>query len=235
MRARAAGAVWAAAVALGGLTGAYALPDVGAHAPPTAPSTASATPSPSPSPTRRLTEDDLLSVRSFADESVAVVDESDGKVTRDVDATSCVDDDVHKTGTLKKFTGYDVTLEGFWTQTDTGDGARQQVAAAADADEARKSVTRLVVAMESCQEATPGHVVLGLASTVTYSPTRSATWVGRFTEEQNTTGRAPKDAQPCGGTVLARNGARFTAVNVYMCLDGAQLAGLAESASERLG
>lgn len=267
MRSRTAGAVWAAALALGGLTGAYVLPAGGlpgslpstpstpsvtgpttqtgaptttpAPAPPRSepPSTTpTATPSPAPSPPRRITEDDLLSVRSFADQSVSVSYESrHGETDRTQDATSCVDDDVHKTGTLKKTTGYDPALAGIWVQTDIGDETRQLVATADDPAAAEKSVARLVAALAVCQEAEPGHYVLGAATTENFSSTRSATWVGFYPDEQNTTGRAPDGVEPCGGTLLARNGSRFTAVTVSMCLDGSQLAGLAAAASKRLG
>lgn len=244
MRPRTAAAVWGAAVVLGGAGGLLVpLADPGAVPSPapaprraTPTSTPSQSPSPSPSPSERLAEGDLLSVRSFADESVPVTYESQhGTADRTIDATSCVDDDVHQTGTLKKLTGHDPVLEGDWTQTDTGNQARQLVGVADDPADAAESVARLVGAMTSCQEAPPGHYVLGSASTESFSSTRSATWVGFYPADQNTSGRAPEGVEPCGGTVLARNGARFTTVTVSMCLDGPQLAGLARSASERLG
>lgn len=250
MRSVHAGLVCVAAVGLGGLTGAYVLPAESPSSPtpsssvatptasptPTPSPTASASPSPAPSPTERLSESDLLSVGSFADQSVSVDYESQhGQVDRTGDATSCVDDDVHKTGTLKKLSGYDPVLEGDWVQTGVGDEARQLVAVADDPAGAERSIGRLLASLQECQQAKPGHYVLGPASTENFSSTRSATWVGFYAAGQNTTGRAPEGVEPCGGTLLARNGARFTSVIVFMCLDQTQLAGLAAAASERLG
>ena len=256
MRSVPAGLVCVAAIGLGSLTGAYVLPGAGGVDTPASPSTTaapnrpptSATPTPtagptpsvspstSPPATRAPSESDLLSVRSFADQSVEVAYLSQhGKADRTGDATSCVDDDVHQTATLKKITGYDPVLEGDWAQTDVGDEARQLVAVAEDAAGAETSVARLLAAMTTCQKAEPGHVVLGPATTENFSSTRSASWVGFYADEQNTTGRAPEGVEPCGGTLLARNGARFTTVIVFMCLDSTQLAGLAAAASERLG
>lgn len=195
---------------------------------------ASASPSPSPSqppPTRA----DLLSVRSFAQVLTAVVDASPAKPDRSIDATSCVSDDVHATATLKKITGHDPVLEGDWQEVDDGTTNRQLVAVADDEEDARESVTRLAISMQACEEATPGHFVVGQPSTHNFSPTRSGTSVGYYPDSLNRSGRAPTDVEPCGGTVLARNGTRFTTVVVDSCLDGAQLAELADTASERLG
>ena len=194
----------------------------------------SASPSPSPSqppPTRA----DLLSVRSFAQVLTPVVDASPAKPDRTIDATSCVSDDVHATSTLEKITGHEPVLEGDWQEVDDGTTNRQLVAVADDDEDARESVTRLAISMQACEEATPGHFVVGQPSTQNYSPTRSATSVGYYPDALNRSGRAPTDAEPCGGTLLARNGTRFTSVVVSSCLDGAQLAQLADTASERLG
>ncbi|GAB2589431.1 hypothetical protein GCM10009593_30770 [Microlunatus antarcticus] len=240
-----------AAVGLGGLTGTYVLPDASpartAPVPstsvvtpttrPTATPSPSLTPSPSPSPAKRLTESDLLSVRSFADQSVAVTSyPQGGKTDPSMDATLCVADDPHAgKRTLHDLTGHDPTLQGYWTETDDGYAAGQLASTADDPADAEDSVTALVAAQRPCLAAKPGHWVLGPARTADFSSTRSATWFGYFPDEQNTEGRAPDDVEPCGGTLVARNGARFTVVNVRMCLDEGQLAGLSEAASERLG
>lgn len=254
--------VCAAALGLGSLTGAYVLPAGSSGAPAATPTSAASTASPaqvpigptpsrtptpsvtpnptpssSPSPAKRLSEDDLLSVGSFADQSVSVTSFPQGtRVDRSADATLCVSDDAHAgKRTLRDITGHDPLLQGYWTQDDDGYAAGQLLAEAEDPAGAEASVARLVAAQQRCLEAAPGHWVLGAPRTADFSSTRSATWFGFFPDEQNTSGRAPDDVEPCGGTLLARNGARFTVVNVRMCLDGTQLSGLAAAASERLG
>lgn len=235
---------WIAAIVLGVTVGHFALPDrASVQLPWDADGNSSATPEPS-SPEREPTaytkeppgNSDLVSVKAFQRAGFAVkVYPQNGNTSPDTAATACTDERTTGARTLADVTGYDPELLGTWEGKNEDGTADQAVAMADSPASARSATDRLLAAERTCQHEPSSHWVRGAAHQQLLADGVWTSWLGTYPGKDNTDGQAPADTEPCGGVVIARNGLRFTVLEVYFCTDSEQLGILAEAAAKRLG
>jgi hypothetical protein len=242
--------VAAAAVVLGTLTGAYLLPGAGPAAPSTPVSSrpASIAPTPSPSPTSPsparstgggsgpVDEGNLLRVSDFRAAGLDVTSyPQNGNTAPTSSLTSCTDERKVGARTLADLTGRSPAVMGTWDERRTTDTALEVVAVAESPAQAATDVRQLVAAQTLCQDEPARHWVYGDVRSEDVGPNASASWLGLYPGEQNTTGRAPAGRPPCGGVVVARSGTHHAVLEVFLCADADQLAALARASAHRLG
>lgn len=246
MRKSAAVVSWVVAAALGLGTGHYLLPDRSTVQLPwsqaSSPGGDASTPAPPPEaePTdyakKPPTDNDLVSVKAFKRAGYEVkVYPQNGNTSPDTAATACTESRTVGARTLGDVTGYDPAVLGTWDGKSSDETADQTIAMAGSPAEAKTATERLLAAETTCQHETPGHWLRGAAHQEVLAPGVWAAWLGTYAGDLNTTGQAPADTEPCGGVIFARNGQRFSVLEVYFCTDERQLQTLAEAAAKRLG
>ncbi|MFJ6085724.1 hypothetical protein ACIQI8_30475 [Streptomyces sp. NPDC092369] len=248
MRTRTIAVILTAAVGLGLLTGRFVLPPrsapggssptTGAAA--TAPGTRAAAPKPAGGP---VTNGNLLTADAFAKAGVSrrihVRDRvGDGRYAN---AACAGEKTLGETlgGPGAHFRGF-VTTE----DTDADDPTlaldiRDQVAreVAADAGSpalARNYAQRLLLEEVPCQTEPATHWVYGPTRTIDVAAGITASWLGSYAGELNTTGAAPRGKEPCGGFAVLRSGSHYGVLEVDACLDTAAMTRIVRAAVTRL-
>lgn len=248
MRARTIAAILAVAIGLGLLTGRFVLParsDPAAPAvPPGATGSSPGGGSPAPRPASGpMTARHLLAAAEFRTAGftrrVYVRDRvGDGNYAN----AACVGE-----RTLEQtLGGKDAHFRGFVTtkETDSGDptlarNIKDQVAreVAADAGSpalARNFAERLLLEEVPCQQEPATHWVYGPTHTIGVAPGITASWMGMYDGDLNTTGAAPRGKEPCGGIAVLRNGSHYGVLEVDACLGTAATTRIVRAAVTRL-
>ncbi|MEU5918333.1 hypothetical protein [Streptomyces sp. NPDC047141] len=119
-----------------------------------------------------------------------------------------------------------------------GDGADQvarEVAAEARSPSlAQNFADRLLLEQVPCQEETPGHWVYGKTTTLRLAPDVTASWMGSYDGNLNTTGTAPEGKEPCGGVAVLRSGSHWGVLEVSACLGTAAMNRVVRTALSQL-
>ncbi|RAG80700.1 hypothetical protein DN069_36770 [Streptacidiphilus pinicola] len=245
MRARAVVAVLVAAAVLGVLTGRFVLP---APSPaPTAPTAPTAAPSRSVTgskpATGPVTERNLLAATAFAGVGVTghlyVRDRfGDGVYAN---AACAGEKTLGQTlgGPGAHFRGLMTSPAASADDTTVAVGHSAQVAreVAADAGTpalAQNFAERLVLEEVPCQDEPPGHWVYGPTHTLDLTPDVSASWMGIYQGDLNTTGTAPAGREPCGGISFLRSGSHYAILEVDACLGTEAMTALVRTAVSQL-
>ncbi len=121
-----------------------------------------------------------------------------------------------------------------WT-TSIGDQVAREVAAAALSPTLSQNFTeRLLLEEVPCQDEPPGHWVYGPTHTLDVAPGVTASWMGTYDGDLNTTGSAPRDKEPCGGLAFLRSGSHYGVLEVDACLDTAAMTRIVRAAVSQL-
>ncbi|MFJ8431688.1 hypothetical protein ACIQ9P_10320 [Kitasatospora sp. NPDC094019] len=112
--------------------------------------------------------------------------------------------------------------------------AREVAAEASSPSRAQNLAERLLLEEASCQEAAPGHWVYGRTMTVRLGPAVSASWMGTYRGDLNTTGTAPEGKEPCGGIAVLRSGTHYAVLEVDACLGTAAMDRVVRTALSQL-
>ncbi|MGW1175189.1 hypothetical protein ACWD4P_15880 [Kitasatospora sp. NPDC002543] len=99
---------------------------------------------------------------------------------------------------------------------------------------AQNFADRLLLEEVPCQEAVPGHWVYGPTTTVRLAPDVTASWMGTYRGDLNTTGRAPEGTEPCGGIAVLRSGNHYAVLEVDACLGTATMDRVVRTALSQL-
>ncbi|MFC1408730.1 hypothetical protein ACEZDG_05490 [Streptacidiphilus sp. N1-1] len=243
MRTRSIIVILSMAVGLGLLTGRFVLPARSAAAAPP-PSATSAATSPAVSPAAGpMTVQHLLTAAEFRDVGITrhiyVQDRvGDGRYSN----PACTGE---KT-LLQTLGGPRAYFRGLMTSkgTDADDptlavNAADQVAreVAADADSpaaAQNFAERLLLEEVPCQTEPATHWVYGPTHTINVAPGITASWMGSYTGDQNTTGTAPAGKEPCGGIAILRNGSHYGILEIDACLGTAAMTRIVRAAVTQL-
>ncbi|MFC8348540.1 hypothetical protein [Streptomyces sp. NPDC057280] len=248
MRRRTFLVILAVAAVLGLLTGRFALPPPSALATPAVTPGASASSpgngSPPPEPASGpLTERHLLTAADFKkvglSERIHVRDRvGDGNYAN----VACTGE-----RTLGETLGsYDAHFRGLVTSKDTGSDdpttaahigdqvAREVADDAGSRALARNFAERLLLEEVPCQSEPATHWVYGPTHTIDVAADITASWMGAYAGELNTTGTAPRGKEPCGGIAVLRNGSHYGVLEVQACLDTAAMTRIVRAAVTRL-
>ncbi|MGW2785391.1 hypothetical protein ACWC3X_29760 [Streptomyces populi] len=245
MRARTIVVILATAAVLGLLTGRFVLPARSAPtAPPGAAPSSPGSGSPAPKPADGpVTDRHLLTAAEFEKvgftRRIRVRDRvGDGHYANAACAgektleQTLGEEDAHFRGlvTTGETDDSDPTLA-----VDTEDQVAREVAADARSPAlARNYAQRLLLEEVPCQEATPSHWVYGPTHTIDVAAGITASWLGSYDGDLNTTGTAPRGKEPCGGIAILRNGSHYGVLEVYTCLDTAAMTRVVRAAVTRL-
>ncbi|MFJ9626230.1 hypothetical protein ACIRU8_00895 [Streptomyces sp. NPDC101175] len=112
--------------------------------------------------------------------------------------------------------------------------AREVVADAESPALARNFAQRLLLEEAACQTEPVGHWVYGPTHTIDVAPGISASWLGSYAGDLNTTGSAPRGRESCGGIAVLRSGSHYGVLEVDACLDTAAMTRLVRTAVTRL-
>ncbi|MFJ7909714.1 hypothetical protein [Kitasatospora sp. NPDC096204] len=122
-----------------------------------------------------------------------------------------------------------------WTAAGIADQVAREVAAEARSPSlAQNAADRLLLEEVPCQEATPGHWVYGRTTTVRLAPDVTASWMGSYQGDLNTTGTAPEGKEPCGGIAVLRSGNHYAVLEVHACLGTAAMDRVVRTALSQL-
>ncbi|MFG2915830.1 hypothetical protein ACGF0D_23470 [Kitasatospora sp. NPDC048298] len=122
-----------------------------------------------------------------------------------------------------------------WTAAGIADQVAREVAAEARSPSlAQNAADRLLLEEVPCQEATPGHWVYGRTTTVRLAPDVTASWMGSYQGDLNTTGTAPEGKEPCGGIAVLRSGTHYAVLEVHACLGTAAMDRVVRTALSQL-
>lgn len=245
MRTPAIVAVLAVAVGLGLLTGGFVLPP--RSAPAGTPGVALSSPghgSPTPTPAGGP-----LTNRSL----VTAADLKEAGYTRRVTVRDSVGDGAYATAACTGETSLGETLgeqnahiRGLLASGDGHSGdptsaansqaeVTHEVAAAAGSPAlAQNFAQRLLLEDQGCQDEPATHWVYGPTHMVDVAPGITAGWMGTYQGDLNTTGKAPRDKEPCGGIAVLRNGSHYGVLEVETCLGTAAMNRLVRTAVSRL-
>ncbi|MFF4398221.1 hypothetical protein [Streptomyces sp. NPDC001480] len=248
MRTRTIVVILAAAVGLGLLTGRFVLPARSAPAGPEAtPGAAASSPgngSPTPKPAGGpMTDRHLLAAAEFGkvgfSKHVYVRDRvGDGNYAN----AACTGEktlgetlggsDAHFRGlmTTKDADGSDPTM----ARSIDDQVAREVAADARSPALAQNFAERLLLEEVPCQEEPATHWVYGPTHTIDVAPRITASWMGYYDGDLNTTGTAPRGKEPCGGIAVLRNGSHYGVLEVDACLDTAAMTRIVRAAVTRL-
>ncbi|MEU7054709.1 hypothetical protein [Streptomyces sp. NPDC046197] len=117
----------------------------------------------------------------------------------------------------------------------SGDQVAREVAAnARSRSMAQNLAERLLLEEVPCQEEPAGHWVYGPTHTIDVAPGISASWMGTYDGDLNTTGTAPRAKESCGGIAILRNGSHYGVLEVDACLDTAAMTRIVRAAVTRL-
>ncbi|MGW2565726.1 hypothetical protein [Streptomyces sp. NPDC001537] len=249
MRPRTIVVILAAAVGLGLLTGRFVLPAPSAEATPkTRPGAAASSPgsgSPAPRPASGpMTKQHLLTAAEFREVGVS----------RQIYVRDRVGDGnyANATCTGEKTLGetlgaYGAHFRGLVTSKKTaGGGDPTQAADIGDqvarevADDAgsralaQNYAERLLLEEVPCQSEPATHWVYGPTHRVDVAADITASWMGVYSGELNTTGTAPPGKEPCGGVAVLRNGSHYGVLEVDACLGSAAMTRIVRAAVTRL-
>ncbi|WP_306184789.1 hypothetical protein [Streptomyces sp. MK5] len=245
MRARTIVVILTAAVGLGLLTGRFVLParstaTVPSGATPSSPGGGSPPPKPAAGP---MTDRHLLPAAEFRKAGISrriyVRDRvGDGSYAN----AACAGEK-----TLEQTLGtQDAHFRGLVTAKGTDDSdptlavdARDQVAreVAADAGSpamAQNFAQRLLLEEVPCQTEPATHWVYGPTHTIDVAPSITASWMGSYDGDLNTTGTAPRGKEPCGGIAVLRNGSHYGVLEVDACLGTADMTRIVRAAVTQL-
>ncbi|MFS4092445.1 hypothetical protein [Streptomyces sp. AF1A] len=140
--------------------------------------------------------------------------------------------DAHFRGwvTTTKTDGSDPTLA-----VDIGDQVAREVAGDAGSPAlARNFAQRLLLEEVPCQQEPAGHWVYGPTRTIDVAPGITASWMGSYDGDLNTTGTAPRGKEPCGGVAILQNGSHYGVLEVDACLGTAAMTRIVRAAVTRL-
>lgn len=112
----------------------------------------------------------------------------------------------------------------------TNQVAREVASDAGSPALARNFAERLLLEEVPCQEEPPTHWVYGPTHTITVAPDITASWMGSYDGDLNTTGTAPRGKEPCGGIAILRNGSHYGVLEVDACLDTAAMTRIVRAA-----
>jgi len=247
VRTSAIAAILAMAVGLGVLTGEFVLP---ARSAATArPGVASSSPgdgSPTPTPTPAsgpMTNRNLVTAADLKEAGYAQRIHVQDRVGDGAYATAaCTGEtslgetlgerNAHIRGLMTRADGYagDPTLAANFQ-----DEVAHEVAADASSPElAQNFAERLLLEDVPCQDEPATHWVYGPTHTVDVAPSITASWMGTYQGDLNTTGTAPRGKEPCGGLAVLRNGSHYAVLEVEACLGTAAMTRLVRRAVSRL-
>lgn len=248
MRARAVVAVLVAAAALGMLTGRFVLParSPAPTAPTAAPSRSVTGPKTVAGPkaaTGPVAERNLLTATAFADVGVTgrlyVRDRFGDGLYANGDCAGEKTLGQTLGGPGAHFRGLMTSPAASADDTTVAVDHSAQVAreVAADAGTpalAQNFTERLVLEEVPCQDEPPGHWVYGPTHTLTPAPGVSASWMGMYQGDLNTTGTAPSGREPCGGISFLRSGSHYAILEVDACLGTEAMTALVRTAVSQL-
>lgn len=118
---------------------------------------------------------------------------------------------------------------------DRADQVAREVAAETKSPSlAENFAQRLLLEEVPCQDAAPGHWVYGRTTTVRLAPDVTASWMGLYQGDLNTTGTAPEGREPCGGIAVLLNGSHYGVLEVDACLGTAAMDRVVRTALSRL-
>jgi hypothetical protein len=112
--------------------------------------------------------------------------------------------------------------------------AREVAADATSPALAQNYAERLLLEEVPCQSEPAGHWIYGPTHTIGVAPSITASWMGSYNGDLNTTGTAPRGKEPCGGIAVLRNGAHYGVLEVDACLDSAAMTRIVRAAVTRL-
>ncbi|NEB00411.1 hypothetical protein [Streptomyces sp. SID13726] len=125
--------------------------------------------------------------------------------------------------------------DGSGTAANTGPGIAREVADDAGSRAlARNYAQRLLLEEVPCQSAVPTHWVYGPTHTVDVAADITASWMGTYDGDLNSTGTAPRGKEPCGGIAVLRNGSHYGVLEVDTCLGTAAMTRIVRTAVTRL-
>ncbi|MCX5049780.1 hypothetical protein OG895_21070 [Streptomyces sp. NBC_00201] len=248
MRTRTIVVILAVAAGLGLLTGRFVLPPPSATATPTvtpgAAVSSSGHGSPAPKPASGpVTNRHLLTAAEFRKVGLAkriyVRDRvGDGKYANAV----CTGEK-----TIGQTLGSsDVHFRGLMTSRGAGNGdpttaansddqvAREVADDAGSRTLAQNFAERLLLEEVPCQSEPATHWIYGPTHTIDVAADITASWMGIYDGDLNTTGTAPRGKEPCGGIAILRNGSHYGVLEVDACLDTAAMTRIVRAAVTRL-
>lgn len=99
---------------------------------------------------------------------------------------------------------------------------------------AQNFTERLLLEEVPCQDEPPGHWIYGPTHTVDVAPGITASWMGTYDGDLNTTGVAPRGKEPCGGIAILGNGSHYGYLEIDNCLDTAAMTRIVRAAVTKL-
>ncbi|MCW7942656.1 hypothetical protein AAW14_11500 [Streptomyces hygroscopicus] len=142
--------------------------------------------------------------------------------------------------------GPDAHFRGLVTSRDTDDSdptlavnikdqvAREVAADARSPTLAQNFTERLLLEEVPCQEEPATHWVYGPTHKIDVAAGITASWMGSYDGDLNTTGTAPRGKEPCGGIAILRNGSHYGVLEVDACLDTAAMTRIVRAAVTQL-
>lgn len=245
MRTRTIVVILAAAIALGLLTGRFVLPARSAPAAaqgaaPSSPAGGSPPPRPAAGP---MTARHLLTAAEFRkagfSRRIYVRDRvGDGRYANAACAgektleQTLGEESAHFRGlvTTRNADGSDPTL----ASDVKGQVAREVAADAGSPALAENFAARLLLEEVPCQTEPATHWVYGPTHTIEVAAGITASWMGAYGGDLNTTGTAPRGKEPCGGIAVLRNGSHYGVLEVDACLDTAAMTRIVRAAVTQL-
>lgn len=248
MRGRTIVVILAVAAVLGLLTGRFVLPPPSAPATPTvrpgvaASSSGNGSPKPRPA-SGPMTNRHLLTAADFRkvglSQRIYVRDRvGDGNYAN----AACTGE-----RTLGETLGsYGAHFRGLVTSKDTGSDdpttaanigdqvAREVADDAGSRALAQNFAQRLLLEEVPCQSEPATHWIYGPTHTIDITADITASWMGVYDGDLNTTGTAPRGKEPCGGIAVLRNGSHYGVLEVHACLDTATMTRIVRAAVTKL-
>ena len=99
---------------------------------------------------------------------------------------------------------------------------------------AQNYAQRLLLEEVPCQTEPAGHWVYGPTHTIDVAAGITASWMGSYDGDLNTTGTAPRSKESCGGIAILRNGSHYGVLEVDACLDTAAMTRIVRAAVTQL-
>jgi len=118
---------------------------------------------------------------------------------------------------------------------DVKDQVAREVAADAGSPALAQNFTeRLLLEEVPCQTEVATHWVYGPTHTIDVAPSITASWMGTYDGDLNTTGVAPRGIEPCGGIAVLWNGSHYGMLEIDACLDTAAMTRIVRTAVTEL-
>jgi len=112
--------------------------------------------------------------------------------------------------------------------------AREVVADAGSPTLAQNFAERLLLEEVPCQTEPATHWVYGPTHTIEVAADITASWMGMYDGDLNSTGTAPRGKEPCGGIAVLQNGSHYGVLEVDTCLGTAAMTRIVRAAVTRL-